>query len=194
MSRIQSPEAVYRAFSPDALTGGLAPFSVTLSNDRECEIARALAAELITPNVASVAVLKRVQRLTRASVYSHREDGETTGVLAIVPLSPAGLAAVEDRSFDPIDPADAHLCLPGEPLAGVYGWGMAARSKDAGRAVVKATVAMHEFWPETPFFTRAATPDGVRLITGKWGFVPHTAAGDDLLVLLPRTTRTEAAA
>jgi hypothetical protein len=85
------------------------------------------------------------------------------------------------------------MCRPGEPLAGAYGWGMAAHTRPGARAVVMGTELMHKLWPELPFFTRAATPDGERLITGKWGFVHHPAADDDLLVLLPRTL-SEAAA
>lgn len=193
MSSVQLSAPNYRAFSADALADGLSSLGVKLSNEAECEAAQAIAAELISPNVAAASTLKRVQARTRGAVFSFSEDETVTGVLAIVPLSPAGLAAVEDRSFDPLDPADDHLALPGQPLAGAYGWGMAARTRPAARAVVIATEAMHKLWPELPFFTRAATPDGERLITGKWGFVHHPRADDDLLVLLPRTLQEAAA-
>lgn len=104
-----------------------------------------------------------------------------TGVLGLVPLRPAGLKAVEQHLFDAGNPPQEYLCAPGDPFAGLYGWGFAARGRRASARVVLGAMKIREHLSDIPFFTRAATPAGVKVICGRMGYVPYPGAPDNLL-------------
>ena len=111
----------------------------------------------------------------------------------MIPLSPAGLAAILEHRFDPRTPVDEHLCGPGEPFAAVYGWGIAGCTRKAAAKVVVGVNALRERFPDIPFFTRTATPAGAKVVRGRLGYSPYPGAPDDLLWNPVRTAQERAA-
>jgi hypothetical protein len=149
--------------------------------------ARALAARLISPGVASACTLEAVHRHAGgAAVFVFREPDLLTGVVAFAPLTRAGLEALLAERFDAVAPDLSHIAAPGEPVAAGYGWGMAGVTAPARKAVVAAAIALYEqVLPDAPWFTRAATADGRRVVLGKFGYEPLRASASGLLVRWP---------
>ena len=68
----------------------LGRLGLTLATDEEIALGRALAARTVSPDIATVATLIRVQRHTAASSFVFRDQGgELAGVIAVIPLTPA---------------------------------------------------------------------------------------------------------
>ncbi|HTI67273.1 MAG TPA: hypothetical protein VL460_06965 [Caulobacteraceae bacterium] len=147
----------------------------------ECDAGRAIAAELISPYVAPAAAFRRVQAHTGSAVWVYRQAGEVTGVLGMVAVKPNGLKAIEEHLYDSKNTPEEFLCGAGDPFAAIYGWGFAARTRKASVAVVLGAMRSRERFADIPFFTRAATPAGVKVITGRMGYRPYPGAPDDLL-------------
>jgi len=140
---------------------------------------RELAASLISPDVASLQTIQAVHERTGYGIYVVREAGAVAGWLALVMLNEAGLAAVEDDSFDPVNPDLRYLTSPFETPVAVYSWGIATASRPAAQALIESCWAIRRCLPDIPFFVRAATASGQRLLTEKLSFVsyPGTATG-----------------
>jgi hypothetical protein len=150
---------------------------------RDIEVARALAAELIGPQVTSVDTFADVHAKTRASVFVYRQDGRITGTLGIVPLRPPGLDAICAGTFDPRRPAGELVCGPTDPFAALYGWGFAARTRKAAAAVVTGSMQLRAtVFAAIPCFTRAATPAGARVILSRMGYSPYPGSSSGLLI------------
>lgn len=130
---------------------------------REIERARALAADKISDRIASVDLFGAVQALTQASIFGFTEDARFTGVMAVLPLRQAALPALDAGDFNGAA-FDLDLVAPsGEAPAAWYGWGFAASTNAAGRAVVRAGMALQrELYWGVPAFTRAVTAAGAR--------------------------------
>jgi hypothetical protein len=140
---------------------------------------RTLAATLISPSVASLATIRAVHARTGYGIYVVREEGAVAGWLALVMLNEQGLAAVRDDSFDPIDPDLGCLASPLEAPVAVYSWGIATASRPAAKSLIEACWVVRERLPDIPFFVRASTEAGHRLLTEKLCFVgyPGTTSG-----------------
>lgn len=137
---------------------------------------RETAARLIDPSVATAAAFQRVQDHTGASVFVHLQQELVTGALALFFLRSEGLAQLLSGQLNPADPDLAVVCAPGQIAAAAYGWGFAATTREGGRAVVQAAVALRDdLYPGIPSFTRPATPDGERVILGSIGYRPYPA-------------------
>src|SRR5262249_37976797 len=145
----------------------------------------ALAARILTGEVASVETFLAVQRAEGAIFAGIYEQGALAGLLAAFPLNAAGRASVEAGVFDAIN-IDQPLVAwrEGEPAA-YYGVGFVAASKEAARAVVKSTAALHRelLWATTTY-ARAVTEAGERALTSL-GFRPFLASDGGLLRLDP---------
>lgn len=133
-----------------------------------------LAKAMIGGQVADEAALWRVQSLMHgAALYVYRERGEITGFLAWLPLSPEGVEALIAGLFNGLDPAASHLCAVGAQGGAAYGWGYAGRTRRATAAVIKGTyLARNDMCGAMPFFTRAATADGARILSGRLECLP----------------------
>jgi len=142
---------------------------------------REMAAALIGPGIASEDAMASVFARTGYGIYLVREDGRITGVVALIMLNAAGLAAVEDDSFDPLDPNLAHVILPGESPAAVYSWGIAAATREAAKTAIAGCWIMRAAAPYIPFFVRAATESGRRLLTEKMPFTAYPGSTSGLL-------------
>jgi hypothetical protein len=128
-------------------------------------------------------------------LYVYREGGEVTGFLAWLPLSLEGVEALTSGSFNGLDPQPSHLCSVGAPGGAAYGWGYAGRTRRAMAAVIKGTYqARHGMCGEMPFFTRAATSDGARILNGRLGCSPFAAEAPGLFWSEPTACSVEQAA
>ena len=170
-----------RRLDPREFIDVLATIDLHPANPQECVSSREIAAELIGSVVAPPESFQRAQAHTGCSVFVSRHQGEVTGILGLLPLTPEGLAAVENHTFKSRNPPLELLCAPGEPFPGLYGWGFAARGRKASALVVMGAIKIREHLFDIPFFTRAATPAGVKVICGRMGYAPFPGAPDDLL-------------
>lgn len=174
-----------RVSDPTQIAAVAAQFAMELASDDDIRAGREIAARLISDSIASAETFIAMQRLTRASVFVHREAGAVTGMLGLFLLRPVGLAAIQKAHFDAIAPDFDQVARPGETPAACYGWGFAATTDRGAGAAVKTAVAMQKrlFWA-IPTFTRTATPDGARVILGPMGYQIYSAS-DPTLVWRP---------
>jgi hypothetical protein len=157
--------------------------------------AHALAARLISGKIASAATLARVHARTGAGVFTVRDEGVLTAVVALVMLSDEGRQAVWRDEFDAVRPADRHVLRRGGEPAGVYGWGVAATSHDAAKRIVQGYLqACRSAVPHLAFFGRPVTPDGKRLMVERLGFTPVPGSTTGLTWIEPLPVRQPAAA
>lgn len=171
----------------------LTPLAVFDATPNEIPVARDLAARLIGgPNV-SAEVAARVRARQGGGIYVTRSDGEVTGVLALVFLTAAGEAAVTTELFDPLDPADAHVVVSGSDPCAVYAWGIAAADRDAARALVQTSWALGPVLGHVPFYVRAATEAGRRLLCEKMSFTLYPGSTTGLLWAPGQATLSHAA-
>lgn len=163
-----------------ALREGLAGIGMAPARSGDIGAIRGFAAGLIGPTIASEAALRGVFDRTGYGFYVTREAGVLSAVMALVLLNGAGLAAVRSGAFDPLQPDPAHVALPFEAPEAVYGWGVAAATRDGARKLIAGSWAVLDIVPK-PYFARAATDAGRRLLTEKMGFVPYPGPDTGLL-------------
>lgn len=167
-------------------------FGMGPASGAEIEEGRAIAAALIHRGIADVETFKAVHRKTGYSVLVHRENSQVTGMLGLFFVDDEGYTMLKRGEFDAAHFDLDRVVAPGDkPVAG-YGWGFAATTDAGGRAAVKTSVALQKalFWA-TPAFTRTATPDGVRVILGKMGYVPAPFGQPDLVWIPPATSAAQ---
>jgi hypothetical protein len=142
---------------------------------------RALAAGTISPDVACEEALHALYRRTGYGFYVAREGGSIDALIALVLLNEAGFDAIRRETFNALNPSLDHATRADEEPVAVYGWGIAAATREAARVVVDCGWAVLEALPEQPFFGRAATDAGRRLLTQKMRFVPYPGSNTSLL-------------
>jgi hypothetical protein len=163
-----------------ALRDRLAGIGMVPAGGGELGAVRDLAARLIGPDIASEAVLSAIHRRTGYGFYVAREAGRLSAVMALVLLNGAGLAAVRADTFNSLEPDPAHAVSPSEAPEGVYGWGVAAATRESAGVLVASSWAVLDVVPK-PYFARAATEAGRRMLTAKMGFVPYPGSTTGLL-------------
>jgi len=173
----------------------LETFGVFPARDDEFSRGRAIAAQLISPDVAAEATFAAVHNRNGASVFVYRQDGLAQGFLGVILLRASGLAKIEADSFNAVEPDLDDVCEIGEEPAAVYGWGFAAMTARASGAMVLGLMALRDrAGLNVPFFCRAATPAGAKVILGKMGYAPFEGSATGLLVRFPEPQNLEAAA
>jgi len=152
----------------------------------EVRFGRDIAACLIDANVAPADAYLQIQRHAGVCPLVYREDGQVTGMMAMLLLNIKGHVALRQGCFNAHTPSMNHLSAAEEPINAGYGWGFAATTKEAGRAVVGATDAFHrKLFHTIDCYTRAATPDGVRVLRGKLGYTSVPWPDDTGLIWIP---------
>jgi hypothetical protein len=141
---------------------------------------RALAAELINPQIASEEALRAIHARNGAGLYVVREEGVVTGMLALVLLNEAGFHALLDDTFAALNPALEHVAGRTEEPAAIYGWGVAGANRAAAATAALAAQASCEISP-CPFFARAATEAGLRLLTRRMMLTLYPGSASGLL-------------
>ena len=145
-------------------------------SDAELELLVARARERI-PQLADISVVRRVLARNPDCVWAIAgRDGTgqpkvPEGLIAILPLTPNGLAQLIGGEFQGNNPDLGLICRPGELPAGIYLWLIFA----PGRLVAGWVPFMEQLdngsYAGVDFYTRAVTPEGLRFINGI-GFKP----------------------
>ncbi|WP_312166689.1 hypothetical protein [Phenylobacterium sp.] len=158
---------------------GLGELGLTLATHDEIIEGRALAARTVSPNIATVETLARLQDLTRSSSFTFRGvDGRLAGVMAIIPLTAAALPDLAAGIFDGVNPPQDQAARPGETVVAIYGWGMAGTTLRGRATVMAGAVRLHrELFPTIPLYGRAATPGGERTLLKRIGAHPVPGPG-----------------
>jgi hypothetical protein len=141
-------------------------------SDQDFEAVHALATKELGPGLASPDEIKRVDRLTGASIWVIRRKGEVTGFLAPLALTAEGVAALVDNTFDAANIDQKWVARVGEPLAGFYCWCYAGKDQvSRGALVLGLRTLIDRHFPDLPFFGRDSTEAGARIMR-HLGFFP----------------------
>lgn len=120
-----------------------------------------LGERLINDRLADAPTIERVHNATKISAWAYGDPIE--GLVLCVPLSEAGLIALQANEFHPGNPAAQHIAAAGEMCAGCYIGIYAGATHDARKAVMTgAGVIRMGIFSQVPCFARAATEDGAR--------------------------------
>ena len=172
--------------SPTDIFDIASPLGLAEPDPEEVEAGRAVAAKLIGAELALPHTYLQIRRHSGVCPLVYREAGEVTGMMALLLLNAKGHAALRDGHFNVHTPSVSHLSALGTPVSAAYGWGFAATTKDAGRAVVGATdIMQRKLFKSIDCYTRAATPDGVRVLRDKLGYVPVPWNDETGLIWIP---------
>ena len=173
---------------------GLGELGMTAASRHEIVQGRALAARTVSPDIATVETLCRIQDLTKASCFTSRTpEGSIAGVIAIIPLRADARSQLSAGVFDGVTPPEELVARPGEPVIAIYGWGMAGATWRGRATVMAGAVKLHrEIFPTLPLYGRAATPGGERTLLRRIGAQPVPGPGG-LVVAQPWTPARRAA-
>jgi hypothetical protein len=194
--RHSSPKAKTKpSVTVASIRGAFTGLEILPAEPGELVEAQAFAERLIGGKIASADALGRVHARTGAGLFVYREDGELTGVVALILLSERGLKAVCADRFDALDPAAAHVARHDHEPRGVYAWGIAASNHPAAKRMMDALgVMVRDSIPHLAFFGRVATEAGRRLVIERIGFKPVPGSTTDLLWIEPLNQRLPAVA
>lgn len=138
----------------------------------------ALGERLIGDKLADAKTIERVHRTTGITAWGFGAPIE--GIVLAVPLSMAGLGALQNNLFQPGSPDRAHIAALGEPCAACYIGIYAGATHEARKAVMTgAGVIRMGLFNQVPCFARAATEDGARSMQSL-GWSPATFGPDKL--------------
>lgn len=169
-----------------ALPEALSELGLDWGRPEELPAARNLMVKLIGEGISSIETITGVYNHNPNSMVVFRENNECTGIVSYLLLRPAGLLSIATDKFDGVTPDLDLLATPDEtPLAG-YGWALAATSRKAAAAVLQGLdrVRTH-IYPNIPFFARAATADGKRVLCGRLRYLPFPRSNTGLLWSAP---------
>ena len=140
------------------LMGGFGWRSAT---SEEIPVLVELGERLNNDRLAAAPTIERVHNATKISAWAYGDPIE--GLVLCVPLSEAGLTALQANEFQPGNPADQHIAAAGETCAGCYIGIYAGSTYEARKAVMTgAGVIRMGIFSQVPCFARAATEDGAR--------------------------------
>lgn len=138
----------------------------------------ALGERLINDKLADAKTIEHVHSVTGITAWAFGAPIE--GLVLSVPLSVAGLDALQKNEFQPGSPDDAHIAALGAPCAACYIGIYAGATHEARKAVMTgAGVIRMGLFSQVPCFARAATEDGARSMQSL-GWVPATFGPDKL--------------
>lgn len=185
-------------FLPDRITAGAVisvggRFGLLPPSPAQVGEGRDIAASLIDPNIAPASAYAEAADWSGMCALVFTEEARVTGMVAILFLSRTGLEAVAEQTFNARAPHKTHLARAGEPAYGGYAWGIAATTKPGARACVGfADAVRREVFGRVPVFSRAATADGMRVLTGHLGYRPVPWGEAGVVWIDPRAEGPEA--
>lgn len=173
---------------------GLSELGMSLADEDQIIAGRALAVRTVSPHIASVETLCRLQAWTGCSSFALTgPDRELAGVIAIFPLNPSARTTLAAGELNGIHPRLDLVARPGDPVIAWYGWGMAGATWRGRATVMAAAVGLHrDIHPDLPLYGRAATPGGERTLLKRIGASPVPGPGG--LVMAPAWRRQRKAA
>ncbi len=153
----------------------MAGLGLRLATGEDIAEAHALAAHMVGPAIASLEVMLRVQAHTGCTCFAMRSaEGRLIGALAVIPLSARAGPSLARGDFDGLSPPDAMLAGPGDAASAFYGWGMAGLTPRSRAAVVCGAMRLQrEIYGDLPFYARAATSEGERVLHDRMGARAH---------------------
>ncbi|HEX3919268.1 MAG TPA: hypothetical protein VHW60_18170 [Caulobacteraceae bacterium] len=155
--------------------------------------ARAAAERLMGHEVASLETIAAIAALQPASTLVFREASVITGVVATLLLKAEAEPTLRAGEFDGLEPADAFLGRPSDPVTLYYLWGIAGSTKVGSTSVMQLSRRLrYDVLADLTSYALAATPVGRHVGVTQLGFAPVRYEGDALLVSLP-TARRQAA-
>jgi hypothetical protein len=171
----------------------LAELGLVLAQDEDIAEARRMAARLIAPGIAAAATLQAVQARTGCSVFVRRGEGGIEAAISVVPLTPLALPGLLAGVFDGVTPPMNAVAAEGQPVAALYGWGMAGETLRGRAAILAAALRLQQdVYREVPVYGRAATAGGERVLLKRLAAAPVGGPGG--LVLAPAFARQRQAA
>lgn len=177
---------------PPKLHQVLAELRLEIPEEHELAEGRSVMAALIGEWIASVETITEVFRQNPLCCLVYKEDGKITGVVSFLLLRPAGLLAIATDKFNGVAPDVEMIATPDEAPTAGYGWALAAKSRKAAAAVLLGLDKVRgEVFPQIPFFARAATQDGRRVLCGRLRYIPFPRSDTGLLWSAPLTAKTE---
>jgi hypothetical protein len=169
-----------RSAAAEVLGAAMTAIGMESATFGDLSAGRALAADMIDPKIAPQEVLRTIHARNGAGLYIFREEGEVTGMLALVLLNAAGLRALCDNTFTPLAPSLDHVAALAEAPAAVYGWGSAGKTRRAAATVVRATATACDVLP-CPSFARGTTGAGLHVLTRRLGMTPYPGSTTGLV-------------
>jgi len=167
----------------DAIITGMGAFGWRLAKSSEHVEMMALAEKLLGSQLTSAETIEWIHSVTGSTSWICGDPID--GIFIIVPVSPAGLEAIQTGEFDPSGPEKSHLAALGQTCSGVYVGAYAGATHEARKNVMMATVTMRvEGYGQVPAFARGATDDGVRSMESL-GFQPAGFGADKLWMQPP---------
>ena len=142
----------------------------------------AFADTVIPGDIASISTMTRVQTRTGGSLYLKRDEGRPVALVAGIPLTASGEAALRKGQFGYDDHRADWMARPGETCPAVLIWGLAG-DRPADR--LGAIRAFLDCWAGTyagkRVYSRARSPEG-QSIMRRLGFRPAQGAIEGLSV------------
>lgn len=175
----QAIAAPYRDFA--AIRRATSAFGLQPADAADIAEAHAIATALIGPAIASPQALAAVHDATGVGVLVLRREGRLTGMVAMATLNEDGHAALLDERFDALAPQLDYLARPGDRVAALYGWGIAATDKASARDCVQSVFAVGQAVEGVRFYARAATDAGRRMLVDRMLFKPVPGSPSGLL-------------
>jgi hypothetical protein len=140
---------------------------VTVRQPTECELQalwQAASAAMGMP-LANPEVIRRIVSHDRETIWICERNGDLTGAVAFIYLTPRGVSALRAGEFNPFDPQEQLLARHSERPAGCYFW-MAFKLRRGGRGMTNIYEVMRqERFRETDFWAKPYTEEGRRTIS-----------------------------
>lgn len=124
-----------------------------------------LADQLIEGEIASAAAIARVQAWTGRSLHMRFHRGLPDALLASIPLTEAGRAALLDGRFGFENAREGWVCTLDQPAVALLSWAMAGRTPMAQLAALRGLLAgWYHFYRDIRVYARARSLKGRALM------------------------------
>lgn len=175
-----------RQAAEEAGQHGLHPATLT-----DLPAAHALCETLMGTRLAPLWALASAHTHTCGSAWVYREGEAITGTWLCLPLTWDGEASLRHGRFAYATPRLDDLCQPDQEISGIYMWFAGGATRDARRAIMRASASWFAgVLSGVRVYGRAASDDGARALE-TFNFVPLHAERPDLYI---RSIEREAAA
>lgn len=155
-------------------------YGFRVANDSEIAEAISVGERLINGELARCSAVREFQNITGMTAWVCGRPVD--GLFLVAPLSKEGDRAVRRGEFSPAVPNRNHLASIGELCWGLYVGVYAGKTREARRAIMKASAVLRvEIFGTVPCYARAATDDGARTMVNL-GFRPAGFGASKLYV------------
>lgn len=183
MTNVSQPSWVC---NPEAIRQCVARDGLTPMNGAVLPAAGELAGTQVGSGIVRRADFLAVDAISGCTAFAYLGPDGLAGALAVIPLRIQGLAALAADRFNGVQPDLDLVARPGEAAAAIYGWGIVGAGPRSRAAVLRAVDRLRrEITSEVPWYCRAATHDGARVILGRLGYAPVAGSASGLFVSHP---------